>query len=152
MMVCLCRLLLMSKFTRFLGDQTDPKSACGGPNSILRTGGALFISSIGSRHTLMILAISSRLWGVRLYRLFFCCFFLWLIGIKRSQVISMRKFRPRALNFGQDFGLQHHSVFNFLGTPCTSIYDTEYTGVVYISRNHFCWFQEYCNHLGLPPM
>ena len=29
----------MSKFTRFLGgDQTDPKSACGGPNSILRTG------------------------------------------------------------------------------------------------------------------
>ena len=28
----------MSKFTRFWGDQTDPKSACGGLNSILRTG------------------------------------------------------------------------------------------------------------------
>ena len=38
MMVCLCRLLLMSKFMRFWGDQTDSKSACWGPNSILRTG------------------------------------------------------------------------------------------------------------------
>ena len=34
-------------------------------------GGALFTSSIGNRHTLMILAISSRLWGVRLKKLFF---------------------------------------------------------------------------------
>ena len=33
----LCHLLHMSKFTRFGGNQTDPKSAGGGPNSILKT-------------------------------------------------------------------------------------------------------------------
>ena len=42
-------MLHMSKFTHFFGgDQTDPKYACGGPNSILRTGVAVVLYFIPS--------------------------------------------------------------------------------------------------------
>ena len=44
----------LSKFMRFLGDQTDPKSAVGGPKRILRTGGALTVIQSPIDHCLTV--------------------------------------------------------------------------------------------------
>ena len=95
------------------------RSCPSSPNSNARWGRgggggeALFTSSIGSRHTLL-LEISSRYWGVRLNS-FFCRSYPWENVAKEHSILV------------RIFGLEHHFVFNFIGTPCTSIYYTNYT-------------------------
>ena len=50
----------MSKFTRFLGDQTDPKSACGGPNSFLRTGSYTMVDKITKKNFFLKTALCAQ--------------------------------------------------------------------------------------------